>query len=210
MMEKNKKTPHVLWGDFIKGLWKENPVFRLLLGMCPTLAVSTSVANCITMGLAVLFVLVCSSTLTSSLRNVIPREVRIPSFIIIIASFVTIVDLFLKAYLPALSKALGPFVPLIVVNCIIMERAEIFASKNPVHRAFADAFGMGIGFTLSLSVLGSVREILGRGTWLGMSVMPASSVKTVLMLLPPGAFLTLGLLAGLFNWLDNRMKEEKK
>ncbi len=209
MMEENKK-PHVLWADFIKGLWKENPVFRLLLGMCPVLAVSTNVANCITMGLAVLFVLICSSTLISSLRNVIPREVRIPSFIIVIASFVTIVDLFLKAYFPALSKALGPFVPLIVVNCIIMARAEAFASKNPVHRAFADAFGIGMGFMLSILLLGSIREILGRGTWLGMQVMPASSVKTVLMLLPPGAFLTLGLLAGLFNWLDNKIKEEKK
>jgi len=209
MTEENKKPPHVLWGDFIGGLWKENPVFRLLLGMCPTLAVSTSVANCITMGLAVLFVLVCSSTLISSLRNIIPREVRIPSFIIVIASFVTIVDLFLKAYFPALSKALGPFVPLIVVNCIIMARAEVFASRNTVRRAFTDALGMGMGFTLSLLVLGSIREILGRGTWFGISVMPASSVKTVLMLLPSGAFLTLGLLAGLFNWL-NKMKEEKK
>jgi len=185
--------------EFVKGLWESNPVFRLVLGMCPTLAVTTSAENGIGMGLATTFVLVNSNLIVSLLRNVIPRRVRIPSFIVVIASFVTIVDLVMAGYFYQLHKALGIFIPLIVVNCIILGRAEAFASKNPVAASLADGLGMGVGFTLSLFVLGSIREIFGSGTLLGFSLFGASFSPVIALVLPPGAFITLGVLLGLMN-----------
>ena len=188
--------------DFTKGLWKENPVFRMVLGLCPTLAVTSTAINGIAMGLATLFVLVCSNAVVSSLRKIIPDQVRIPSFIIIIASFVTIVDLSMNAWAHQLHKTLGLFIPLIVVNCIILGRAEAFASKNPVRSSVVDGIGMGVGFTLSLALLGSVREILGSGSLLGYPVMGQNYTDMLVMILPPGAFLAMGVLLAAFNLLD--------
>jgi len=201
---------NILFGDFIKGLWQQNPTFRLLIGMCPTLAVTSQVQNGLAMGLATAFTLLASSIIISIFRNFIPREVRIPSYIVIIATFVTIVSLFLKANFPEVSKDLGPYVPLIIVNCLILGRQEAFASKNPVYRAIADALGMGIGFTLSLMVLASVREVLGMGTLLGHQVIFGNFRPWVIMLTPPGAFLTLGLLLGLVNIIDKAVKARKE
>ena len=201
---------NVLFSDFIKGLWQENPIFRLLIGMCPTLAVTSQVKNGLAMGLATTFTLLASSTIISIFRNFIPKEVRIPSYIVIIATFVTIVSLFLKANFPEISKELGPYVPLIIVNCLILGRQEAFASKNPTHRAMADALGMGIGFTLSLIALSSVREVLGMGTLLGHRVIFGNFRPWIIMLTPPGAFLTLGLLLGLVNIIDKAVKNRKK
>lgn len=187
--------------EFTKGLWKENAVFRLLLGMCPTLAVTTSAENGIGMGLATTFVLVCSNIAISALRKLIPAQVRIPAFIVIIASFVTVVQLCMEAYVYDLYKALGIFIPLIVVNCVILGRAEAFASKNGLIPSLADGLGMGLGFTLGLFILGSVREVLGSGSLLGFSLFGASYQPFLLMILPPGAFICLGLLlAGMNRW----------
>ena len=188
-----------LWSEFKKGLWSENPIFRLVLGMCPTLAVTTSAENGIGMGLATTFVLVSSNFIISMIRNLIPRRVRIPSFILVIATFVTCVDLIMQAYFPKLSESLGIFIPLIVVNCIILGRAEAFASKHPVLESIADGLGMGVGFTLSLFVLGSIREILGNGTILGVSTFGSGYLPVIVMVLPPGAFVTLGVLLALMN-----------
>ncbi|HDP67636.1 MAG TPA: electron transport complex subunit E [Candidatus Marinimicrobia bacterium] len=191
-------------GEFLKGLWDENPVLRMQLGLCPTLAVTNSAINGFSMGLAVIFTLVMSSTIISLARNIIPKEVRIPTFIIVIATFVTIADKMLAAYFPDISKALGPFVPLIVVNCIIMGRQEAFASKNPVGRAIIDALGMSIGFTITLTILGSIRELLGVGTIFAVQIMPSSFEPWMVMVLQPGAFLTLGLMIGVANWINAR------
>ncbi len=188
--------------DFVRGLWKENPVFVQVLGMCPTLAVTTKAVFGLSMGLATTFVLVSSSVVISLLRKHVPAQVRIPIFTVIIATFVTAADYFLKANFYEISKALGPYVPLIVVNCVILGRAEAFASKQSVGRSFLDALGMGIGFTLALIVLGSVREILGSGSIFEMQIMPDSFTKWVVMVLPAGAFLTLGLLVGVFNTIN--------
>ena len=188
--------------EFLKGLWDENPVLRMLLGLCPALAVTNSAINGLSMGLAVIFTLVMSSAIISLARNIIPKEVRIPTFIIVIATFVTIADKMLAAYFPDISKALGPFVPLIVVNCIILGRQEAFASKNSVGRAVIDAFGMSIGFTITLTILGSVRELLGVGTIFAVQIMPDSFEPWMVMVLQPGAFLTLGLMIGISNWLN--------
>lgn len=196
--------------EFTKGFWKENPILVMLLGMCPTLAVTTSAINGLTMGLAVLFVLTCSSLIISLVRNMVPKQVRIPVFIIIIATFVTMVDLFLKAFLLDLSKALGPFIPLIVVNCIILGRAEAFASKNNVWLSFLDAVGVSFGFTVTLVILGGIREVLGMRTFFGMSVLGEGFEPWVVMLLPPGAFITLGLMLGAKNIIDRKMKEKRK
>ena len=195
-----------LFAEFLKGFWKENPVLVMLLGLCPTLAVTNSAINGLSMGLAVIFTLVCSSTLISLIRKIIPKEVRIPTFIIVIATFVTVTDLTLAAFFPDISKSLGPFVPLIVVNCIVLGRQEAFASKNPVHRAIIDALGMSIGFTLTLIILGSIRELLGSGTIFSFQIMPASFQPWMVMGLPPGAFLTLGLMIGIFNWISSKRK----
>ena len=187
------------------GISKENPTFIQLLGMCPTLAVTTSLANGIGMGLSVTFVLTLSNMLVSMLRKMIPQKIRIAAYVVIIATFVTVVDLILKAYIPALSQSLGLFIPLIVVNCIILARAEAFASKNGVMKSAADGIGMGLGFTIALSIISAIREILGNGTILGMSVGITS--PATIMLLPPGGFLTLGLLLGIINVIKNRKGE---
>lgn len=190
--------------EFRKGFWKENAVFRLLLGLCPALAVTTSAENGLGMGLATTFVLVCSNIVVSSLRKFIPAKVRIPSFIVIIASFVTVVQLCMEAYVYDLYKALGIFIPLIVVNCLILGRAEAFASKNRLVPAVADGVGMGLGFTLALFVLGAVRELFGSGTLLGFAVFGSSYQPLLLMILPPGAFIVMGLLLAAMNLLDAR------
>jgi electron transport complex protein RnfE len=188
-----------LMREFSKGLWKENAVFKLLLGMCPVLAVTTSAENGLGMGLATTFVLVCSNTVVALLRKLIPSGVRIPAFIVIIASFVTLVQLAMEAWVYDLYQALGIFIPLIVVNCLILGRAEAFASKNPLARSIADGLGMGLGFTLALFILGAVRELFGSGEILGVSLLGASYQPMLLMILPPGAFITLGLLLALIN-----------
>ena len=189
-----------------KGIIKDNPTFRLLLGICPTLAVTTSVKNGIGMGLATTFVLLGSNAFISILRNFIPDKIRIPAFIVIISTFVTLIDLFMAAYAPEVHEALGIFIPLIVVNCIIMGRAEAFASRSPVLLSIADGLGMGIGFTLSLMLISSIRELLGSGTVLGVNVLTSFYEPAVIMILPPGAFLTMGLLLGLFNYISRRKR----
>jgi electron transport complex protein RnfE len=183
--------------EYLKGLWDENPVFRQLLGMCPTLAVTGTVITGLAMGLATTFVLIFSSLVVSSIKRLIPAQVRIASYIVVIASFVTIADQFLKAYFYPISKAMGPYVPLIVVNCIILGRQEAFASKNSVGRSFIDALGMSSGFILALLVLSTIREILGAGTFLGYQIMGAWFKPWTIMILPAGAFLTLGVLLGI-------------
>jgi electron transport complex protein RnfE len=193
--------------EFVKGIWKENPVLRLLLGLCPVLAVTTSVENGLGMGAAATFVLLCSNIVVSMLRKVIPPRMRIPCFIVVIAAFVTIVDLVLQGFFFELSKSLGVFVPLIVVNCIILGRAEAFASKNGIFMSVIDALGMGIGFTFALVAVGTVREILGNGTWLGFPVPPFTAHPWIIMILPPGAFITLGLLIAGMNAITQRQEE---
>ncbi len=192
------------FSDFTKGLWSENPIFKLVLGMCPTLAVTTAAINGIGMGLATTFVLVCSNLVISGLRNFIPSKVRIPSFIVVIASFVTIVDLVMNGYFHELHKTLGLFIPLIVVNCIILGRAEAFASRNPIFSSLLDGFGMGVGFTLALFVLGAIREVLGNGTILGVVLFGEGFFPFLIMVLPPGAFITLGLLLGIMNKIEEK------
>lgn len=188
------------------GIIDENPTFIQLLGMCPTLAVTTSLINAIGMGLSATFVLVCSNLVISLVRKIIPSKIRIASYIVIIATFVSVIEMLLKAYVPSLSAALGLFIPLIVVNCIILARAESFASKNkPIPSAF-DGLGMGLGFTLGLSVLGTVREILGAGSILGIQLY---SNPAIMFILPPGAFLVLGILLGILNVIKAKKKEGK-
>jgi len=183
----------------IAGLWRENPVFRLLLGMCPTLAVTAAVKPALTMGLSVIFVLLCSNIVVSFMRNLLKPHLRILMFTLTIATFVTIADLFLKAFQPRMSEALGPYVPLIIVNCIIICRAEACASKNTLIVSIIDALGMGVGFTLTLCVLAGVREILSTGAIWEIPVLPAGFVPWSAMRMPVGAFITLGLLLGLVN-----------
>jgi len=192
--------------EFTKGLWKEIPPFRLVLGICATLAVTTSAKNGIGMGVATTFVLVFSNLLISMLRKLIPRNVRIAAFIVIIASFVVLAELYMQAYAYPLYKALGIFVPLIVVNCIILGRAEAFASKNPVLPSLADGLGIGIGYTIALFVVGGIREIIGHGTLFDVPVMWASFKPFGVMLKPPGAFLCLGLILALMNFISSRQK----
>ena len=184
----------------MKGILRENPIFIQVLGMCPTLAVTTSAVNGVGMGLATTAVLIGSNVVISLLRKFIPSKIRIPAFIVVIATFVTVVGLLMKAFVPALDKALGLFIPLIVVNCIILARAEAFASKNSVIQSSVDGMGMGLGFTLSLALLGAVRELLGAGSIFGASLLGASYQPALIMILPPGAFLALGLLLALYNW----------
>jgi len=189
---------------FTRGFWKENPIFRLLLGLCPTLAVTTSVENGLGMGLASTFVLICSNVMISLLRDFIPKKVRIPAYIVVIASFVTIVDLAMHAWFFELHKSLGLFIPLIVVNCIILGRAEAFASRNPLPLALVDGIGMGLGFTLGLAVLGGVREVFGSGSLLGFPVFGPDYPPALVMILPPGAFLSLGFLLAAMNRLEEK------
>jgi electron transport complex protein RnfE len=195
--------------EFTKGLWDENPVFRQLLGLCPTLAVTGWVINGLAMGLATTFVLVLSSLVVASIKKLIPNQVRIASFIVIIASFVTVADRVLAAYFPAISKELGPYVPLIVVNCVILGRQEAFSSKNSVGRSFIDALGMSLGFVLALLALSSIREILGSGTFFGYQVMGSWFKPWIIMILPAGAFLTLGVLLGIALHIEYKTKSRK-
>lgn len=182
---------------FLNGILTENPTFRLVLGMCPTLAVTTAASNGLGMGLATTFVLVCSNLVISLLRNFVPDKVRIPAFIVVIATFVTMVEMFLKAFLPSLSESLGVFIPLIVVNCIIFARAESFASKNPPLSSMADGLGMGLGFTLSITLLSCIRELIGTGGIFGFNLLGAGYDPALMFVLAPGGFITLGLtLAG--------------
>jgi Na+-translocating ferredoxin:NAD+ oxidoreductase subunit E len=193
-----------LFKEFSKGFIKENPVFIMALGLCPTLAVTSSVMNAIGMGFAATFVLVFSNIFISLIKNFIPNKIRIPAYIVVIASFVTVVDMSMAAYIPALHKSLGLFIPLIVVNCIILGRAEAFAGKNNVVSSIFDGLGMGLGFTLALVVIGGIREVLGAGQFLGFNVLPSSYKPMLVAILAPGAFLVMGLLMGMMN-----MKKKK-
>ncbi|MBE9491881.1 MAG: electron transport complex subunit E [Bacteroidetes bacterium] len=185
------------WSNFIKGFIKENPVFVLLLGLCPTLAVTSSAINGFGMGIATTFVLICSNMVISLIRNFIPDKVRIPSFIVIIASFVTIVELVMQAYSPSLFEALGIFIPLIVVNCLILGRAEGFASKQSFISSLIDGIGMGLGFTFALTLLGSIREMLGNGSIFGFKFIEGDAI--LVFILQPGAFIVLGYLIAVIN-----------
>ncbi len=197
-------------GELVKGIYRENPVFRLALGLCPALAVSTSVQNGLGMGAAATFVLLGSNIVISLLRKVIPAKVRIPCFIVVIASFVTIVELVMGAYLPELAKSLGIFIPLIVVNCIILGRAEAYASKHGLGLAILDGIGMGLGFTFALVLIGSIREILGDGKLFGYMVFGPNFRPVLIMILAPGAFITMGLLMGYFNLLDEKLRKRAR
>lgn len=182
------------------GLIKENPTFVLLLGMCPTLATTTSALNGLSMGLATMFVLICSNLAISCIKNVTPDKVRIPVFVVVIASFVTVLQMLIKAYAPAVDKSLGIFIPLIVVNCIILGRAEAFACKNTPLASIFDGLGIGLGFTFALTLLGAVRELLGAGSLFGFVMLPETT-NILLFVLPPGAFITLGYLTAIVNKL---------
>lgn len=184
---------------FVDGIIKDNPVFVQLIGMCSILAVSTNVINSFAMGMAVIAVLVGSNLVVSLLRNVIPDKIRIPAFVVVIATFVTIIEMFMKAYAQPIYQALGIFLPLIVVNCAILARAEAFASKNGVLPSIVDGLGMGIGYTIAIVVLGALREILGAGTFLGKTIMGAAYKPIGVLVMPPGAFILLGILIGIFN-----------
>lgn len=192
-----------LINEFSKGIIRENPLFRLVLGCCPSLAITTSVENGLGMGAAFTAVLVASNIAISALRKVIPDSVRIPAYIVIIAAFVTMIDQLMHAFTPALYISLGIFIPLIVVNCIILGRAEAFANKNPILPSIFDALGMGLGYTLALLLVCTFREVLGAGTFLGMPVLPGKT-PAILMILPPGGFITLGCLLGLLNKLQKK------
>ncbi|MEG1779242.1 MAG: electron transport complex subunit E [Oscillospiraceae bacterium] len=195
---------------FLNGIFGENPTFVLFLGMCPTLAVTTGVVNAIGMGLSTMVVLICSNIVISMLRNFIPDKIRIAGYVVIIAGFVTIIQMLLNAYVPALASSLGIYIPLIVVNCIILGRAEAFANKNGVFQSAVDGLGMGLGFTLSLTLIGSVREILGAGTFAGISLFGSGFSPASIMILPPGAFLTLGCLLAIINLIVMRRKKAKE
>ncbi len=190
--------------DFKNGLWRENPIIVLVIGMCPTLAVTNTVENGLAMGIATSFVLLSSEIVISMFKKYIPNNVRIPSFILIIATFVTFTDYFLKAFFPDIAASLSLFIPLIVVNCLILGRQEAFASKNPTHRAIADALGMGLGFTWVLVLLSAVREFFGMGSIFGFELLGSWYEPMVIMVLPAGAFITLGILVGLMNVIKRR------
>jgi electron transport complex protein RnfE len=192
--------------EFTKGFIKENPVFILVLGMCPTLAVTSSVQDALGMGLSSTFVLLCSNIIVSLIKGIVPAKIRIPMFIVVIATFVTIVDMAMAAFLPPLHKSLGLFIPLIVVNCIILGRAEAFASKNNMFMSILDALGMGLGFTFALSVLAAIRELLGAGKLLGFDILPKSYQDNSILvaILAPGAFITLGFILAVINMLKKK------
>jgi len=194
-----------LWQEFTKGIIEQNPILRLVLGTCPTLAVTTMAVNGMAMGLAVIFVLLGSNVVVSLIRKVVPDKVRIPVFVVVIASFVTAVDLFMAGFFYELHKVLGIFIPLIVVNCIILARAEAFASKNNILRSILDALGMGVGYTLALTIIGSIRELIGNGTIFGFDLLHHLGYQSFLIIiLPPGAFIVLGLMIGLLNLLTTK------
>ncbi len=192
---------HPTTDEFVKGLWRDNPVFVQVLGMCPVLAVSNTAMNALAMGLATLFVLLMSNILVSSLRNFIPKQVRIASYILIIATFVTIIDYVIQAISVELHKSLGAFISLIVVNCLILSRAEAFASKNTVGKSILDALGMGVGFTFALFCLGAVRELFGNGSIFGVAFFPGNFQEWIVMILPAGGFFTLAIWLLIFNYI---------
>jgi len=192
-----------LTNEFTKGIIRENPLFRLLLGMCPALAVTTSVDNGLGMGVAFSVVLLASNIVISAMRSIIPNSVRIPAYIVIVATFVTMIDLLMHAFTPALYTALGIFIPLIVVNCIILGRAEAFSGKNPVLPSIMDALGMGVGFTLALVLVSAFREVLGAGTFFGQTILP-ENLPAIMMILPPGGFITLGCLLAILNKIQKK------
>ena len=198
------------WEEFTEGLWKQNPVFVMMLGMCPALAVTVSAVNSLAMGIATTFVLVCSCLLVSLMRKFVPKEVRIATYIVIIATFVTVVDYAIQAFSLALYEALGAFIQLIVVNCIILGRAEAHASKNPPLPAMINAAGMGLGFTIGLFALGAVREVLGAGTLFGFSLFGANFQPWVVMVLPPGGFFVLGCWLLGFAWWSKRKTRQHR
>jgi electron transport complex protein RnfE len=204
-MEKNRYMK-----ELTKGILRENPVLVLLLGLCPTLGVTNSAINGMAMGLATMAVVICSNAIVSAAKKGIPDKIRIPAFIMVIASLVTLVEMLMKAYVPELYKVLGLFVPLIVVNCIILGRAESFASKNHVVISIMDALGIGLGFTLSLTILGGIREVLGNGSIFGFQLMPASVEPALLFILPPGAFLTLGCMIAFVNHHKSRQRAKSE
>lgn len=207
MEHKIEEEPNRHMEIFTNGLVRENPVLKMVLGTCPALAVTTSAQNGLGMGLAATFVLLCSNSVISSLRNTIPQEVRIPSYITIIAGFVSIVQMLVKAYFHGLDQSLGVFLPLIVVNCIILGRAEGFASKNPVYYAAIDGLGMGLGFTISLTLLGGIREIFGAGTLFGIQVLPSFIQPFTIMTSAPGGFFVFGLLMAAVSYGTAPKKE---
>ncbi len=200
----SKKSKQHLGKEFTKGLLRENPVFRLVLGTCPTLAVTTSVESALGMGVSAMLVLVCSNVVISALRKIIPNKIRIPAYITVIAAFVTIVQMLVKAFLPQIDEQLGIYLPLIVVNCIILGRAEAFAGKNPVLASAADGLGMGIGFTAALLCMGIIRELLGSGTLLGYPVLAGHIEPMIIFILPPGGFFVFGMLIAVTNRLVER------
>lgn len=205
MAKKQKSIGEIFTAGFVK----ENPVLRLVIGTCPTLAVTTQAFNGIGMGLAATFVLIGSNVVISALRKLIPDKIHIPIYISIIAGFVTIIQMLVKAFLPALDSALGIFLPLIVVNCIILGRAESFAGKNPILPSLVDGIGMGLGFTITLTIMGSIREILGAGTWFGMQVIPTAIDPILILVLAPGGFFVFGLLMACANALAERTGKPK-
>jgi Na+-translocating ferredoxin:NAD+ oxidoreductase subunit E len=192
---------------FKNGLVTENPTIRMLLGMCPTMAVSTSAINAVGMGLSAMIVLTASNAVIALIRDLIPEKLRIPGFIVVIATFVTMIDMALHAFFPDIHKALGIFIPLIVVNCIILGRAEAFASKNAVWLSTVDGVAMGLGFTSGLLILGTVREILGNGTYFGLPVVAGVFPQVIVMILPAGGFITLGLTIAVANWIEARRRK---
>lgn len=196
--------------DLRRGIWGENPVLVQMLGLCPALAVTNTVVNSLAMGLATFFVLFCSSLLVSTFRNLIPNEVRIATYILIIATFVTVADMMLEAVVPDIHKALGAFIALIVVNCMILGRQEAFASKRPVGRALLDATGTGIGFIIALFLMGALREVFGYGTFMGIPLLGDSYEPWIVMILPPGGFLTIGFILLWLNWWQRRAAERAK
>ena len=199
-----------LKGVFVNGIFNENPVFRLVLGTCPVIAVTTSVTNAIGMGMAATLVLLGSNLVISALRSFIPNKVRIPAYMVVISTFVTIIQLLMQAFVPALYEALGIFLPLIVVNCIILARAEAFAGKNAVMPSIADGIGMGIGFTFALILISAVREFFGTGSIMGFQLMGASFEPVLLFILAPGGFLVFGLLLGIINAIVDKRKANKE
>lgn len=205
-MNKEVQSGSVAVQEFMKGIWRENPVFVAVLGMCPALAVTNSAVNGLAMGLASTFVLVSSSALVSLLRKAIPKQVRITAYIVIIATFVTVIDFSLAAFFPDIHKALGAFIALIVVNCLILGRQESFASKNKIGLAIMDAAGMGAGFTFALVSIGIIREVLGNGSLFGISLFGTGFEPWIVMILPPGGFFALGFLLLFFNWLVQKRK----
>ncbi|HLB35580.1 MAG TPA: electron transport complex subunit RsxE [Gemmatimonadales bacterium] len=206
-MTRQATTPNQ---DLLRGIWRENPVLIQLLGLCPALAVTNSVANSVAMSAATMFVLLGSSFLVSLLKRFVPGEVRISTYVLIIATFVTLADMTLEALVPTIHKALGAFVGLIVVNCIILARQEAFASRRPVGRAMLDALGTGAGFTIAMLMMGTIREVLGNGTLLGYQVFGAAFEPWVVFALPPGGFLTLGFILLFLSWIQRRRAEQAR